>query len=86
MKRIWIILAVLAFSGCIKDSVSKSSTNNPGFSVETLFDHDGCRVYRFDDGGNYRYFARCGSSTSTSWNEQHGKNSVPQEIITTEEK
>ena len=83
MRRVVVLVSVaLILSGCLKDPVSKSETNNPNITVETLFDYDGCRVYRFLDNGNYRYFARCGSSVSTSWNEQRRKVSVPMEINT----
>lgn len=87
MKRVLgLVLVTLIFAGCKQDPVSKSRTNNPKIDAEILFDYDGCRVYRFVDGGYERYFARCSSSTSTSWNEQHGKHSSPREITTVEEK
>ena len=32
------------------------SENNTTYKVSYLFEHDGCRVYRFYDRGNYVYF------------------------------
>ncbi|MEY4903363.1 MAG: hypothetical protein RLZZ292_1178, partial [Bacteroidota bacterium] len=37
---------------------SKPSANNKTYQVEYLFEHDGCKVYRFYD-GYYVYFTNC---------------------------
>lgn len=40
--------------------IAKSTPdNNPSYRVEYLFEHDGCKVYRFMDMGNYVYFTNC---------------------------
>jgi hypothetical protein len=39
-------------------------TNNPDYRVEFLFEHDGCRVYRFLDNGYYVYFTTCTGETT----------------------
>ncbi|HCY41263.1 MAG TPA: hypothetical protein DHV48_07910 [Prolixibacteraceae bacterium] len=33
--------------------------NNDTYQVEYLFEHDGCKVYRFEDRGHYVYFTNC---------------------------
>lgn len=68
--------------GCQQDPVAKHSTNNPDIQVETLFDYDGCRAYRFNDGGRTIYFTRCGSATNTAWYESSGKTTVYREVHT----
>lgn len=40
---------------------SKSSDNNKTYTVDYLFEHDGCKVYRFYDNGAYVYFTNCNS-------------------------
>jgi len=41
--------------------------NNDTYKVDYLFEHDGCKVYRFYDMGNYVYFTNCsGEVTSIS--------------------
>jgi hypothetical protein len=35
------------------------SDNNRTYEVDYLFTHDGCKVYRFYDRGNYVYFTNC---------------------------
>lgn len=40
--------------------------NNPDYTVSYLFEHDGCRVYRFYDSwsGSYVYFTTQGDATA----------------------
>jgi len=33
--------------------------NNTTYNVDYLFEHEGCKVYRFYDRGNYVYFTNC---------------------------
>lgn len=66
MRKLLIIFAVAFLTGCYADPVSTSGTNNPNVPVSLLFEHDGCRVYRFTDAGRERYFANCPSTTTVS--------------------
>jgi hypothetical protein len=52
--------------------------SNPEIRVELLFEVDGCKVYRFYDGGTPRYFTKCNDSSSSSvgWTESCGKHCV----------
>jgi hypothetical protein len=40
------------------------SRNNTTYKVSYLFEHDGCKVYRFEDKGNIVYFSNCNGSGS----------------------
>lgn len=40
---------------------TRSSDNNRTYTVDYLFEHDGCKVYRFMDNGHYVYFTNCRS-------------------------
>lgn len=62
----YFFLLFLAF-GCSKNPVKVSSTDNPEISVQLLFEHEGCKVYRFVDEG-YRYYTTCGG---VEWDEVH---------------
>lgn len=77
MKRILLIASILALAGCSADPVGQSYTDNPDITVETLFTHEGCTIYRFRD-GNKHYYAKCSGSTDTvgSHTESCGKNCV----------
>ncbi len=37
--------------------------NNNTYEVEYLFEHEGCKVYRFVDGGQRVYFTNCRGET-----------------------
>lgn len=58
MKPI-LLLVLAALAGCEPgpQPIAASQTSN-GYNVEKLFTHDGCTVYRFEDGRS-RYFVRC---------------------------
>ena len=71
-----IVLAVAVLAGCnvhVDQPQSTDATSNPDYKVAFLFQHEGCRVYRFVDGFNNRYFVNCGASSSTNWTESCGK-------------
>lgn len=75
MRATIIILAVL-LAACDKPPVNTTSTNNPQVPVSTLFTHEGCTVYRFNDGGKSHYYTRCDGgtvSTGTGVTENCGK-------------
>ena len=75
--KIMLSLAALALvAGCDKPAESVVRTG-AGFTVERLFTHEGCTVFRFEDGGSSRYFTRCDGVTAqstTTWQESCGKN------------
>jgi hypothetical protein len=76
MKKFIITLALLTIlTGCTKQAES-SSAAGVEFRVDRLFTHDSCTVYRFSDGGIYRYFVKCegAATSSTEWHESCGKN------------
>lgn len=75
MSRTIITLTALALLvACNSDRAPEASaTVGVGYQVDRLFTHDGCTVYRFEDGGYKRYFTRCdgAASSDASWSESH---------------
>lgn len=69
-KAAMIAMMVAVLSGC--GMQAESQVKAGAGEVSRLFEVDGCRVYRFVDAGNYRYFTNC--SGSTEWKESCGKN------------
>lgn len=57
------IIAGLSSCASIPLQVGESE-NNSTYTVSYLFEHDGCKVYRFYDRGNYVYFTTRGDVTS----------------------
>lgn len=56
--------------------------NNPSYKVEYLFEHDGCKVYRFMDMGNYVYFTNCqGDVTSIENDSVHIVNKIRRQPV-----
>lgn len=71
MKKIFYSLPVLllmpfVLSACGGPISISKAQNNPSYTVSYLFEHDGCRVYRFYDvrSGSYVYFTTQGDVTS----------------------
>lgn len=64
--------------------VSQAPDNNETYKVHYLFEHDGCKVYRFYDRGNYVYFTNCTGDVTAIANdsteiriENHVKRNLP---------
>lgn len=68
MRNIFFVslLTILALAACTtnKPLAKGPSDNNKTYEVEYLFEHDGCKVYRFFDYGNYVYFTNCEGNTT----------------------
>ncbi len=62
MKK--LIICLLALVTCNKPYQECRNSTNDNFQVELLFEVDGVRVYRFEDGARSRYFASSGTVMS----------------------
>lgn len=67
----YTVLAVVVFSSCVNDA--KESVQDGDFKIEFLFEHDGCKVYRFKDGGRYIYWSDCSGRMSSDYTQSNGK-------------
>jgi hypothetical protein len=65
-----VIVGIIALAGCNKSPEKKEQVNTQ-FEVETLFEKDGCTVYRFYDSIRPIYFTNC--KGSTQWTQSSGK-------------
>jgi hypothetical protein len=73
MKKL-IVIASLLLAGCSDSTpVARYETNNPDVPVQRLFDFDGCRVYRFWDGGIRHFFVRCAGGPIQTLKPDGGK-------------
>lgn len=61
-----VLLLVLSFPSCYtgRPIVTKAPNNNQTYKIDYLFEHDGCKVYRFNDMGNYVYFTNCNGNVT----------------------
>lgn len=80
-----LVMVVLGWlSACKGSAQDEYATGNPHFHVELLFEHEGCRVYRFYDYSSARYYAHCvGGNSVTEWNEPRstGKDYTKNELM-----
>ena len=61
MKKNLPVASLILLSSCRleKPIAAAPPENNLTYKVEYLFEHDGCKVYRFHDRGTYVYFTNC---------------------------
>lgn len=67
-----VFICVVTFlSSCmIQEPISTSTpVNNKTYQVDFLFKYDGCKVYRFQDLGDYIYFTNCNNETTSFIND-----------------
>lgn len=76
------VVVVLSVAACAKPAEQTKTVGN-GFNVERLFTHEGCTVYRFDDGGRNRYYTKCDTQSNVSWSEYCGKSCTRDVAIST---
>lgn len=60
-----VLLLALLLVGCQEPAQRTEKSSNHNIKVELLFEHDGCKVYRFNDGSTH-YFAKCPMSVTVS--------------------
>lgn len=51
---------------------TKTAENNKDYNVAFLFEHDGCKVYRFRDHGEFIYFTSCNGETTKALTDTTG--------------
>lgn len=64
-------IVMLSISSCKtnKPLISTQAQNNTTYEVSYLFEHDGCKVYRFQDDGRYVYFTNCTGDVTSVEND-----------------
>lgn len=81
MRILFLILISLFLTSCFRKALIETETNNNEFKVDLLFEYDGCKAYRFEDGGRAIYYTNCNGSTN--WNENCGKSCNRNIIVNT---
>ena len=77
MKKLIICAALLLGLASCDSAEPKERINsdNVDITVELMFTHDGCNMYRFQSckGCHYVYWSDCRGSTETAYTVHHGK-------------
>lgn len=78
MKIFIPVVLFIAASGCAIEVPlqTKKPENNKTYMVDYLFEHDGCKVYRFYDRSNYVYFTNCSGETIVKTDSMEIRNSI----------
>ena len=79
MKNFLPVIVLLMASGCVATGIplqTKESENNKTYEVDYLCEHDGCKVYRFYDRGNYVYFTNCRGEAIVKTDSTETRNSI----------
>ena len=78
MKRSRIIAALflaviptIFAIGCAVEEQRNDQTSNSKVKLQLLFEHDGCKVYRFWDFGDPVYYTNCRGDNRVSMQWQH---------------
>lgn len=56
--------------------IDTEKTDNVEISVGLLFEHDGCKMYRFKDNGNFVYYSSCNRPIVSFRKQTCGKNCI----------
>lgn len=64
MRKYFIIILFIFLYGCSVEPEQVEKTSNQNIKVDFLFEKDGCRVYRFTDGGQNIYWTNCRGNIS----------------------
>jgi hypothetical protein len=79
----WLLITMLlALSACEVPGEQVEVASVSGIKVELLFEHEGVKVYRFQDGGRSIYYAD--ASGRTSWRTKSGDVVIDHEVNTVE--
>jgi hypothetical protein len=78
MYRILPVILLFLASGCATQIPlhEGKSQNNKTYEVDYLFEHEGCKVYRFYDRGNYVYFTNCKGETIVKTDSTEVRNTI----------
>lgn len=81
---LWLILASIVSCTSNKPLVRSKAQNNDTYKVDYLFEHDGCKVYRFMDNGDYVYFTNCNGDV-TSFSSDSTRTRIYNKVRTVDE-
>lgn len=73
MKHLTPLLTALLLAACSKEPVAVQRTNNPQINVSLMVEHDGVRVWRFEDGTRTVYFTTPNGDVTEHHTESCGK-------------
>jgi Domain of unknown function (DUF4884) len=80
MKNFLPFILTAIITGCFAPAQMPVKTQNPEnnqtYKVDYLFEHDGCKVYRFYDRGNCVYFTNCNGEAIVKTDSTEVRNTI----------
>ena len=78
MRTYLPLACVLLLTSCYyqRPIYRQPPANNGTYRVDYLFEHEGCKVYRFYDNGNYVYFTNCNGEAVTQTDSTAIRNQI----------
>jgi hypothetical protein len=80
MKKYLLLPLYVAAAGCYTQHqlplTKEAPKNNGTYKVEYLFEHEGCKVYRFRDYGQYVYFTNCNGEAIAKTDSTEVRNAI----------
>jgi Domain of unknown function (DUF4884) len=80
MRSLLPLFLLVVGSGCFVTQPEPvrhdQAENNKDYKVDYLFEHEGCKVYRFYDFGNYVYFTNCNGEAIMKTDSTEVRNSI----------
>lgn len=73
MEKSILIIAMFLLVACNKEAQQEVQSSNSEIKLELLFEHEGCKVYRFNDGGRNIYWSDCRGNMQSSYYQSSGK-------------
>ncbi len=86
IKTSVLIAVITLFFSCTilqpkqKPVSSITPNDNQTYKVEYLFEHEGCKVYRFLDDGHFVYYTNCNSDVTSIENDSTQTRVVNREL------
>lgn len=77
-KLVFALSAMFLFSGCVNEA--KDTEQKENFKIEFLFEKNGCKMYRFKDGGRYIYWSDCQGKVQADYSTQSGKSRITHHV------
>lgn len=65
----FLLILLLNSCGINRPISTQRPSNNGTYVVDYLFEHDGCKVYRFQDEGRWVYFTNCAGDVTSFQND-----------------
>lgn len=59
MKKPILLLLLVLLTSCVQKVEPEATSKVGNFTNEFLFEFEGCKMYRFKDGGRYIYWSDC---------------------------